>query len=95
MAVQARQGALHIASLLPLVNSVDLRDCCAGYIMGALGIEPRVLRMRSGCDTTTPRALAIHTDQAKIMLSGICIFIIEMAKGTNWPLDNMPAASVV
>ena len=24
--------------------------------MDALGIEPRVLRMRSGCDTTTPRA---------------------------------------
>ena len=63
--------------------------------MDALGIEPRALRMRSGCDTTTPRALAINAGQANIMLSGSCIFIIDMARRTNCPLDNMPAASVV
>ena len=51
--------------------------------MDALGIEPRAFRMRSRCDTTTPRALAINADQANIMLSGICIFIMEMARGTT------------
>ena len=63
--------------------------------MDALGIEPTALRMRSGCDTTTPRALAINAGQVYIMLSGICIFIIDMARRTNCSLDNMPAASVV
>ena len=51
--------------------------------MGALGIELRALRMRSGCDTTKPRALAINASQANIMLSGIRIFIMEMARGTT------------
>ena len=82
-AVQARQGALQAASLLPHVNNVDIHECCAGYIMGALGIELRALRMRSGCDTTKPRALATNASQANIMLSGTCIFIMEMARGTT------------
>ena len=51
--------------------------------MDALGIEPRALRMRSECDTTTPRALAANASQANIMLSGICTFIMEMARGTT------------
>ena len=79
----AVQGALQAASLLPHVNNVDIHECCAGYTMDALGIEPRALRMRSECDTTTPRALAANASQANIMLSGICTFIMEMARGTT------------
>ena len=51
--------------------------------MDALGIEPRALRMRSGCDTTTPRALAINASQANIMMPSSCIFIMEMGRGTT------------
>ena len=44
--------------------------------MDLLGIEPRALRMRSGCDTTTPQAPDIHSDavrtQTKQLISWFC-----------------------
>jgi hypothetical protein len=49
-------------------------DVAHGEKMDTLGFEPRAFRMRSGCDTTTPCALA-HTESMYLALKGMKAYI--------------------
>ena len=54
------------------------------YIMDTLGFEPRALRMRSGCDTTTPCAhLAAQISNGSALVPAACKHGVLMKLRSN------------